>query len=53
MNFSLKQNELWEIVNNHAVYGKNAVIYNLIELLMHDIERDVIKRTANTKGVVV
>jgi len=53
LNFSLKQNELWEIVNNHAVYGKNAVIYNLIELLMHDIERDVIKRTANTKGVVV
>ncbi len=47
LNFSLKQNEFWEVVNNHAGYGKNAVTYNLIELLINDAEQEAIRRTAN------
>lgn len=47
LNFSLKQNEFWEVVNNHAAYGKNAVTYNLIELLMQDAEQEAVRRTAN------
>lgn len=49
LNFSLKQNEFWEIVNNHAAYGRNAIIYNLVELLMDSTGQEVIKRTADKK----